>query len=348
MDTINYFSLWVLIKCFFTSQITPAQLVEWKLGSNTFYTYGFDFVRHALFQLFKLKKWQRIGLPSFTCPIIYEAIVSSGAKPVVIDVNLSDFNIDITKIKDKHLDALVVVHTFGNLVDIKKLKSEFSKLTIIEDCAHLDPWKRRELIADFRLLSLYKMCANVGGALLLSKERLIFPKLSPALPFRLSDVFRVQELAIMTRFIRRFLPLPNYSVGNVVDGNAVANLWLQMAIRVTKLERKDETAKLYAQHLNKELFDFNFNPQLNYNFSVLLKFGDNLVRDKFLSFLRQKGIFLGRQWYNTAHFGQHFGKHVAEHIVNLPVNVRMSKQKLLQAIRIINKVAYEIKLHSKI
>ena len=75
---------------------------------------------------------------SFAAPI--NAILSVGAKPVIVDILKSSWCIDIDKILKsitKKTKAILVVHTYGiisNIEEIKKI-SKKKKLFLIEDCA---------------------------------------------------------------------------------------------------------------------------------------------------------------------------------------------------------------------
>ena len=63
-----------------------------------------------------------------------------GAKPVLVDVNEEDLNINIKKIKSKitkKTKAIIPVHIYGNPCDMKSINklSKNNNLLIIEDCA---------------------------------------------------------------------------------------------------------------------------------------------------------------------------------------------------------------------
>jgi len=69
-----------------------------------------------------------------------EAISLTGAKVVFIDVDINNFNIDISKIEEKITNktkAIIPVHLYGNPVNMLKINkiAKKYKLKIIEDCA---------------------------------------------------------------------------------------------------------------------------------------------------------------------------------------------------------------------
>ena len=76
--------------------------------------------------LLNLKKDDEIIMPSFTFVSTANAFVLRGAKPVFVDINNRDLNIDSNKIEKaitKKTKAIVVVHYAGISCDIKKIKT---------------------------------------------------------------------------------------------------------------------------------------------------------------------------------------------------------------------------------
>lgn len=81
-------------------------------------------------------------LQAFTCVAVPTPILWLKAKPVYVDININDFNINIESLKQKitsKTKAIIVQHTFGNIADIKRIKDVRGdrNIYIIEDCAHL-------------------------------------------------------------------------------------------------------------------------------------------------------------------------------------------------------------------
>jgi perosamine synthetase len=80
-------------------------------------------------------------LPDFTYAATMMAIISVGATPVPVDINLQDYTIDCDQI-EKHITkktkAIMPVHIFGAMCNMTKIKEIADKynLRIIEDCAH--------------------------------------------------------------------------------------------------------------------------------------------------------------------------------------------------------------------
>jgi len=87
-----------------------------------------------------IKKGDEVLLPSFTFVATANAVVSTGAKPVFVDILKENYTIDpddLEKKITKKTRAIIPVHLYGNVANIERL-SEISKkynLPIIEDSA---------------------------------------------------------------------------------------------------------------------------------------------------------------------------------------------------------------------
>lgn len=88
-----------------------------------------------------LKKGDEVILPSFTFSSCANAVLLSGAKPIFVDIELNNYNIDPVEIEKritKKTKAIMVVHYAGMSCDmdtIMGLARKF-KLSVIEDAAH--------------------------------------------------------------------------------------------------------------------------------------------------------------------------------------------------------------------
>ncbi len=105
-----------------------------------------------------------------------------GAKPVVVDVNKETWltnEEDIVKKINKKTKAILVVHSFGNCVDVIKLKRliKNKKIKIIEDCAEAFGAEIRNKLAgtmgDISTFSFYAnktITAGEGGMVITKKK----------------------------------------------------------------------------------------------------------------------------------------------------------------------------------
>ena len=135
--------------------------------------------------LLDLKKDDEIIMPSFTFVSTANAFVLRGAKPVFVDINNRDLNIDSNKIEKaitKKTKAIVVVHYAGISCDIKKIKTiaKKNKIFLIEDAAHsiLSYYQKKPLgsfgdLSTFSFHDTKNIHCGEGGALIINNKSLI-------------------------------------------------------------------------------------------------------------------------------------------------------------------------------
>ena len=77
----------------------------------------------------------RIAAPLYCCPVVFKAIRAAGMSVRFIDVEADGFcmSADDLQAKRKDCDAVIAVHTFGQICDMRALMS--TGLPVIEDCA---------------------------------------------------------------------------------------------------------------------------------------------------------------------------------------------------------------------
>jgi len=91
-------------------------------------------------RVLKIKNGDEIVVPSFTHPATANCILSVGAKPIFVDIDLKTLNIDsklLSKVISKKTKAIIAVSQFGNPLDYKpllRLKKKHS-LHLVEDAA---------------------------------------------------------------------------------------------------------------------------------------------------------------------------------------------------------------------
>lgn len=142
--------IWLAFKLIF-------QCWKWKRGKaikkleNQFkeylrvkHAFSFNSGRSALMAILKslsLESENEILLQAFTCNAASNPILWSDLKPIYVDCDEDNFNIDIEDLKKKvtpQSKVVIVQHTFGLSVDIDKVLDivQQNNLILIEDCAH--------------------------------------------------------------------------------------------------------------------------------------------------------------------------------------------------------------------
>lgn len=115
-----------------------------------------------------------IILPALTCPTMAEAVVASGNRPVFVDINLSDYTMNLTALTralNGRTRAIVVTHLYGYYSDVLKVReiAKDRQITILEDCAQRVPSgtsSAARLLSDVAIFSLgllKPVCAIRGG-----------------------------------------------------------------------------------------------------------------------------------------------------------------------------------------
>jgi perosamine synthetase len=107
--------------------------------------YLFNRGREALYFILKtlgIKNSDEVMVQAMTCVAVVTPILWLSAKPVYVDINQDNYNIDIFDFEKKitpKAKAIIIQHTFGNIANIKKIVEIAKKhnMYVIEDCAHL-------------------------------------------------------------------------------------------------------------------------------------------------------------------------------------------------------------------
>ena len=82
---------------------------------------------HLMLLAANIKKDDEVIIPSFTWVSLANVIIQVGAKPVLVDIDKSTFNINIQNILkkiNKKTKAIFIVHLFGLCVDVNLIKKK--------------------------------------------------------------------------------------------------------------------------------------------------------------------------------------------------------------------------------
>ena len=116
-------------------------ILKKKLNSKHIYTFASG--RMGFYSILKtigIEKDDEVIIPSYTCVVVPNAIIYSGATPIYCDINQNDFNIDISKIESSitpKTKVLYAQHTFGQMCDVEAICNLAKKynLIVVEDTA---------------------------------------------------------------------------------------------------------------------------------------------------------------------------------------------------------------------
>lgn len=149
------------------------------------YAIAFPYGRTAmmiLLQALGLKN-KEIICPAYTCVVVPHAIVFSGNTPVFVDIQDSDFNMDLLraeKLINENTGALIATSIFGipvNLDHLREIKRKHPKLIIIQDCAHsfMADWNgekvHKEGIAAVFAMNISKHIHSIFGGMITTDNK---------------------------------------------------------------------------------------------------------------------------------------------------------------------------------
>ena len=166
------------IKSIFSNNYLDLKPLEAIFGKRTFLFTNYG--RSSLYVILKslnLPKGSKIGVPLYSCTVVFDAIVNAGFVPCFIDIDLDNFTMDTQDLADTidDLSAVVVIHTFGRPADMNKIREIAGDKPVIEDCAHslLSEYKgkRTGTIGDASFFSLAKyISAGEGGMIIMNNK----------------------------------------------------------------------------------------------------------------------------------------------------------------------------------
>jgi len=84
-----------------------------------------------------IKPEDEVIVPSYVCRSVLNAILYTGARPVLSDINVEDYNISFSYAETrvtKKTKAIIIPHMFGCPAEVDKFKK--LGIPVIEDCAH--------------------------------------------------------------------------------------------------------------------------------------------------------------------------------------------------------------------
>lgn len=156
---------------------------------------------YAILRALAIGKGDEVALQAFTCLAVPEAIIASGAKPLYIDLQKNNVNMDPNNLSKKitrNTRAIIVQHTYGIPADMDRIIHVANKANIplIEDCCHtIYSTFNKQSIGTFGCASFYSyewgkpLVVGIGGSAKINSSDLaakigedyknfIFPKIT--------------------------------------------------------------------------------------------------------------------------------------------------------------------------
>lgn len=189
--------LWSDVRIALSYVFLPWKWLYWKSGTSVgtletqfknmhsaAYAKSFSSGREALYatlRSFDIGKGDEVILQAYTCIVVPNAILWSGAQPVYVDIDES-LNIDVAKLESAitpKTKAVIVQHTFGTPAQIDKIIDIAKKhnIKVIEDCAHsLGATFHNQLVGTFGDAAIFsfgrdKIISSVQGGMAIFKKK---------------------------------------------------------------------------------------------------------------------------------------------------------------------------------
>lgn len=208
----------------------------------------------------------RIGVPLYCCHVVFKAIAAAGCEARFIDIEPETFCISPEDLSAKHsqVDAVIAVHMFGNLCDMRGLQAAAPGKPIIEDCAQaLGSRMEGRLAGSFGDIAFFSfrsgkyLSVGEGGALFTSDSKL-YSRLSQFItetptPTRADEFVHVVKTYIKSMLRSRPLyGIVGYPLWNIVGKKM--NLSEKSGVDLGQIFRIDFTiAKKRLPNLNSAI-----------------------------------------------------------------------------------------------
>src|SRR3989344_4612390 len=137
---------------------------------------------HCAIIALALQKDDEVIIPALANIADASVVIQEGGRPVFVDINSRDFNIDPTKIEERitpKTRAIIVVHMYGQPANMEEIRhiSDKHKLILIEDCAQAagEKYKGKYVgsFGDVSCFSLYQtkhIICGEGGLVITNNE----------------------------------------------------------------------------------------------------------------------------------------------------------------------------------
>ncbi|KAF5425630.1 dTDP-4-amino-4,6-dideoxygalactose transaminase [Candidatus Methanomarinus sp.] len=199
------------VRSVFKSNTDPGQL-ESIFGNRDYYFTNNG--RSSLYVILKsldLPKGSKIGVPLYSCLVVFDAIIKAGHIPCFIDIDLNNYTLDVQDLEKKKddLDAIIVIHTFGRPADMDEISKDAGDIPIIEDCAHslLSDYKEKKTgtIGDLSFFSLAKYISAGGGGMIIVNNNKYSKRIKEELTFLETPTKRREIIHSLYIYIYSFL-----------------------------------------------------------------------------------------------------------------------------------------------
>ena len=305
-------------------------------------------------------KNDEVIVPAFTMASTWLAVIYTGAKPIFIDCDVNDYNIDVKKIENKitnRTKAILPVHIYGQACAMDKIMAiaKKYKLFVVEDAAeaHGAEYKKRKCgsFGDINCFSFYanKIITTGEGGMIVTNDKKIYQE---AIKFR--NLYHSEK----TRFIHEKIGY-NYRMTN-----------LQAAVGCGEMKnigryigKKQWLANLYNQGLKnipgiKIPFTHEYNKNVYWMYGIVIdKKRYGLNRDELKNELKKQGVDtrdffyapsdqpILKKYLNKESFPN--SEYLSRNGLYLPSGLAITKKQINYIVKAILKLKYDQKIKVK-
>lgn len=298
-----------------------------------------------------IKPGDEVIVPAMTFTASANVIEVLGAKPVFVDIDPHTKLMDLSKVANSITDktkAIMPVHLYGQMVDVKKLKEIASNIAIVEDAAHAiesaynsDRPGTHSKAAVFSFYQSKNMTTGEGGAIVTDDEQL-YNKIK--LTYR-----HGVDLCGYQRHIREEFIAPD-----VITAGIKANMPDILAIMLppqikraeNNLARRREIAKRYMHELDGLGIEFpHVDPVAKHAWHIFAVGVDPAKREKALVYLYNHGVKTTvhfKAMHVTSYYNKKYGHyplafpnayHWGESVFSLPVFPGLTEEEQTHVIK---------------
>ena len=302
-------------------------------------------------------------VPSFTFVASANAIVTSGAKPVFVDIEYDTCNIDASNIEaliSKDTEAIMVVHYGGQSCDMDAIMNiaEKSAIAVIEDSAETigGEYKGKKTgsfaTGCFSFFPTKNITTGEGGMLTTNDDELA-EKVRALVGHGISSTTFKREKQRKPWFRAAILAGYNYRMSNVLAAIGVEQL--------KRVEQMNHLRREHAAYLTEKLKSISairvpvereFNKHVYQMYTIKVK--DRIDRDKFVIRLREEGVGASVHFDPPVHLQPRYKElgytndnlpvteEVARTIVTLPMYPQLTTEELDFIVNQVEKVVKEL------
>ena len=247
---------------------------------------------HLALRSLNIGKNDEVIVPSFTYVATVNCIDYVSAKPVFVDVNLSNWQLSIDQIEKKitkKTKALIVPHLYGNVCDIEallRIKKKY-KLFLVEDCAEaIGSFYNNKHVGNFGDVSVFsffgsKTITTGEGGMVCTNNRTLAKK-----------IVKLKGQGLKTNKSKQYywhdVVGYNYRMTNICAAIGLAQMM--------KLKEILKNKKIIYNYYKKKLTDDNIifpktiNKVVNSHWLVVFRLKQKNLRNKLIKFLQKRNI----------------------------------------------------------